>query len=460
MGISKFSKGQAAILEAIPRAIAEDKPLVVPSGNAQGKDFIVSCVAPWFLYNYAPSKVINTAPTDRQVKEIIWSELQTRWNNAKVELPGRILSNKIDIEPDWFALGFTTKEAGSATGKAQGFHSPHICVIASEAQAIEDPIFEQLDSILNALVNLLIMIGNPLRTSGVFARAIDDTTNNIVVRLDCLDSPNYRSKENVIPGMASYSWIEKKRKQWNPEGTEDHPLWLARVRGQKPRSSIDTVFGAELVERLVTTIPRVSVRKIVTSVDPAGMGDDEQVIYGGMSGEIIKQDIKPQCKAPESCSLVLQVVKETGSNHITIDADGMGAPIAQFLEKLKPNWITLEEVHGNGVTLNPQYQNQRAEMWFYAKEEAEAGRESIPDDEFLKQELMEVKYFINLRGKIQIEDKDDIKERIKRSPNRADAWILNVWGRKSSKIVRTKNSWEDDRSAHEVGSGVKSAMAA
>jgi phage terminase large subunit len=425
----------------------------------QGKDYICGRIPLWFLFSYAPSKVIITAPTDRQVKEVIWAELSTAWNNAKLEMPGRLLTCKVDVEPDWFILAFTTKESGDQTGKAQGFHSPNICVIVSEAQAVEDKIFEQLDSLLGGEHNLMIMIGNPLRTTGTFARAIDDTTNNIVIHLDALDSPNYLEKKILIPGMASYEWIEKRRKLWNPEGTEDDPRWLARVRGRKPFTSIDTLFTDDLIERMITQDPRVTVRKIVTSCDPARMGDDEQVIYGGISGRIVKQDIKPQCKSTESCSLILQMTKEIGANHIIIDCDGLGGPIADFVDDLKPDGITLQEVHSEGKPEDEQYDNLKAEMWFYAKQEAEAGRERIPDDEYLKQELQEMKYFINARGKIQIESKDDLKDRIGRSPDRADAWVMNVWGRKSSAVIHKKDAWRDSGDHHEVSAGAKSAMA-
>jgi hypothetical protein len=99
-------------------------------------------------------------------------------------------------------------------------------------------------------------------------------------------------------------------------------------------------------------------------------------------------------------------------------------------------------------------------MWFYAKGQAELGMEKIPDDEYLKQELMEMKYFINPRGKIQIEAKEDLKERIGRSPDRADAWVMNVWARKSSRIVRNADRWKDNSEGREVEAGTTSAMAA
>lgn len=455
-----MSKGQAQILSAIPRAIAENKPIIVPSANMQGKDFICGRIPLWFLFSFAPSKVIITAPTDRQVKEVIWAELSTAWNNAPVQLPGRLLTCKVDVEPDWFILAFTTKESGDQTGKAQGFHSPNICVIVSEAQAVEDKIFDQLESLLGAEHNLYIQIGNPLRTTGTFARAIDDTTNNIVINLDALDSPNYREKKIVVSGMASFDWIEKMRRRYDPEGTGDHPIWLARVRGRKPTSSIDTLFSQDLIEKMLTQEPRQMVRKIVTSCDPARMGDDECVIYGGISGRIAKQDILPQSKADTVCSRILQMTKQIEANHIIIDCDGLGGPIADFVRILKPASITLQEINAEGKPEDEQYDNLKAEMWFYAQKEAEEGRERIPDDEFLKQELSEMKYFINGRGKIQIESKDDLKDRIGRSPDRADAWVMNVWARKASKVIHKKDAWSDETGHHEVSAGATSPMAA
>lgn len=426
----------------------------------QGKDFICGRIPLWFLFSYAPSKVIITAPTDRQVKEVIWAELSTAWNNARLELPGRLLTCKVDVEPDWFILAFTTKESGDQTGKAQGFHSPNVCVIVSEAQAVEDKIFEQLDSLLGGEHNLMIMIGNPLRTTGTFARAIDDRTHNIVIRLDALDSPNYLDKKITVPGMASYEWIEKRRQLWNPEGTEDDPRWLARIRGLKPKSSIDTLFSPELIAQMVLQEPRQTIRKIVVSNDPAGMGDDEEVIYLGISGRVTKQDIQTMSTGPSSCSRTLQMVREGGANHIIIDCDGLGQPIADFIRKIKPEDVYLQEIHSQGTPEDPQYYNLAAEMWFYAKAEAEAGRERIPDDEYLKQELEERKYFINARGKVQLESKEDVKDRLGRSPNRADSWVMNVWARKSAQVVHSTDRWKNGGGRREVSAGTTSAMAA
>jgi hypothetical protein len=204
------------------------------------------------------------------------------------------------------------------------------------------------------------------------------------------------------------------------------------------------VFSYSLVEKGVKQEPRQLVRKIAVSVDPAGMGDDEQVIYAFRSGHKLKEDIRAQCRGPMTASLALQVAKDTGANMISIECDGMGQPIADFIRTILPSGIELLEVHAASTDCDQSYANVRAAMWFYAKEEVEDGREKIPDDPDLCQELVEMKYFINRRGQMQLEDKDDLKERIGRSPNRADAWVQNVWARKFSAVVKKRDAWSDN----------------
>ena len=102
----------------------------VRSANGVGKDWVASDIALWWLYTRYPAIVITSAPTNRQVEEILWGEIRRKFNRSKVKLEGRCLNLKIDIEPKWYALGFSTdKEA-----QFQGFHGENILIIFSEAQ--------------------------------------------------------------------------------------------------------------------------------------------------------------------------------------------------------------------------------------------------------------------------------------------------------------------------------------
>lgn len=443
--------GQYAMLESIPICIDKHKNLVVASGHSLGKDFIAGGLVPYFLQVWGPCIVITTAPTGRQVETVMWGEIETRYKAAKAELPGRLLTTRIDIEPNWYALGFTTKETGQMVGKFQGFHSPRVFVIASEAQAISDTTYEQIDAILTGEIGLLIMIGNPLRSTGYFARQIKNTKDNMVLHFSCLNTPNYKENRQVIPGICSRSWVEKKREAWGPED----PRWFGRVLGQIPKTSIDSVFSIDLIEKMVERQTRSTEVRRGLAADVARFGDDETVIYGGTNGVVEAQEIYSGLSTTETAAKSVMVnTRIRGGNFIAVDADGVGSGTIDTLYDMNLPGIDLVEIHSQGKPIDNQFYNLKAEMWFAAKDRAERGDASIPNDEILKEELLEVKFFINKKGKIQIESKEDIKERLGRSPDRADAWVYFQWATENASPIRKKDRWSDSDEVVGGNSGV------
>ena len=113
----------------------------VASGTARGKDFVAACAAISFLY-LTPrwntqrqlienTKVALTAPTDRQVKNIMMPEISRLYNRAKsrgIVLPGRL--NAYDIRTDsdeWFLTGFKADENNHEAWS--GFHAVNLSLI-------------------------------------------------------------------------------------------------------------------------------------------------------------------------------------------------------------------------------------------------------------------------------------------------------------------------------------------
>lgn len=454
LGITKFWDGEIAMLQAIPVSIHERKPIVVASGHSLGKDFIFGKAVPYFLEAYGPCIVITTAPTDRQVQKIMWGEISGAYNNAKITPPGKVLTQEIKITESWYALGFTTKETGQMIGKFQGFHSPRVFVIASEAQAIPDEIFDEVDGILTGEIGLLIMIGNPLRAAGRFARAIKDTKHNNVITLSCLDNPNYTERKTIVPGLTSYEWVEDKRIKWG----EDDPRWFGRVLGQIPKTSIDSVFSESLIEKRINAETfQVQIRRGV-AIDVSRFGDDETVILGGTNGKVEASDIyggeagTGKALTTTSARAVMIHNKIGKGNFISVDADGIGAGCVDILNGMEVKGVVVNEIHSQGASISDEYYNLKAEMTFVARKRLEEGKASLPNDPLLIEELLEIKYFINKKGKIQIESKEDIKERLGRSPDRADAWIILQYSFSNADPVKNKDGWseQEDGSSKEV----------
>jgi len=224
------------------------------------------------------------------------------------------------------------------------------------------------------------------------------------------------------------------------------------VLGQIPPMGINSVFPESLVngridkDTILDGDRHTDVKK-GAAADRAGMGDDENVLYAGTNGKVEKTEIAVN-QAPGTGALHgISFCQAVGGNFFVVDCDGIGAATYQEAEKIAHEDIELIEYHGCG-SADPrlkgekkEYGNLRAKAHFVAQKRLKDGRASIPDDPVLIEELLEIKFF-EKKGLVWIEDKEDIKERLGRSPNRADAWVMFQYGCEISEPVkRPKDGW-------------------
>lgn len=439
---------QAKVLDAIPQAMAERKPIFIGSGHSLGKDFIGGCIANWFLDCFVPSKVLLTAPTDRQVKFIMWAETLGKFNNKKLKYGKAFGSPYIEIQKEnWFLIGFTTKESTeTGGGKFQGIRSAdNQCIIVTEAQSVQDIIYDQIDGVATAKNVLIIYMGNPTRADGRFAKGLRDKKRNIVFNFSCLENPNYLNRKIMIPGLASYEWVEDKRGRWG----ETDPRWKSRVLGQVPDKSLNITYGPDLMDMMKARhgfLFRFSFNRGV-AVDSAGEGTDDNVFMSGGGGEIHSVYTTATIAPSVAAIKAVEMCKEISGNFIIVDCDGIGIGVYQELAKLSEKYlegIQIIKFHGSstaleeldtGSSFRPEkkrlYANKRAEAAFVARERALRGHAAVnPADDYLVEEVEADEWFENKSGQIQLIDKVDIKEKLEppRSPGRADCWKMLQYG--------------------------------
>ena len=145
----------------------------VASGTARGKDFVAACAAICFLY-LTPrwrknslgeielienTKVALTAPTDRQVKNIMMPEISRLFNRAKargVELIGKLNAYDIRTNNDeWFLTGFKADEHNHEAWS--GFHAVHTMFVVTEATGIGDDTFSAIEGNLQGDSRILLV---------------------------------------------------------------------------------------------------------------------------------------------------------------------------------------------------------------------------------------------------------------------------------------------------------------
>ena len=70
--------------------------------------------------------------------------------------------------------------------------------------------------------------------------------------------------------------------------------------------------------------------------------------------------------------------------------------------------------------------NRRSEAYWHLRERLEEGELAIPRNEELREELTSIRWTANSSGKVKLEPKDDLKARIGRSPDLADALVISL----------------------------------
>ena len=168
--------------------------------------------------------------------------------------------------------------------------------------------------------------------------------------------------------------------------------------------------------------------------DPAREGDDECVIFRMHDAEIVDKIILPFCKTVEISSRLARESKQNGNCMAVIESIGadLGAGV---IDELGEHGVTTLQYNPAGKSSNSaKYYNLRAEAWDMAAKCLNTG--IMPESncllscrnmyQLLEEQLCTPTY--KFRGeRLLVEAKADIKKRLGRSPDHADAYVIALW---------------------------------
>jgi uncharacterized protein (DUF302 family) len=448
----------------IAEAIRDNPRVMVKSCHSAGKSYTAAKLVIWFLECHENSIVITTAPTFRQVKQILWQEIRGSYKKAikpvKLNTEKHLLKVEAQIDEMWYAFGFSTDDPDAFNG----IHAKDILVIFDEASGIPPEIWESAKGVLSSQNSHLLGIGNPTDPSSIFATEFREKSIAYPIRISAYDTPNltefgiteqhvaesdydYSKIERMITGPLPYPALASPFYVWDAYHTwgPNSPAYAARVLGEFPEQGEDTLFPLNWIEaacqrNIEPGFPREM------SLDVAYMGADDCVLayrqgnYARILDSWNKQDTTASAKR------VANHMISFGASVVKVDIIGVGAGVADqlngFIGEDKVQKINVAEAMTPPTRhedLNKyhekQFLNYRAELFLQLKERFERGDIDIdPHDEELKTELSMIKYKINNSGKIQIESKDDMRKRLGKSPDRTDA-LVYLFAEKREKNV-------------------------
>lgn len=439
----------------ILRAITLHRKVAVRSGHGVGKSWLMARIALWFLSCFYPAKVVTSAPTWFQVKDILWSELRAAHGSSAFPIGGKLNLTELKLDDDWFAVGISTREAVGnrefGATKMQGFHSKNLLVLLDEAAGVTTEIWKGADSLTTGGNNRILAVGNPASPSGDFYNCFKSPTWHKIA-ISCLDHPNVVSGREIIPGAVTKDWVDDKKREWG----EDSPLFKAKVLGEFPAEGKNTLFPLTWVElamrRIVT---REGIRRL--GCDVARYGEDKTVIAEEIGRMARLLDISGKQPTTVTAGKLIQFhtehsdecwVDEDGEksdeckfdgehyDHIGVDDSGVGGGVTDIVEE-EGYEVDAINFGGNAIE-NDKFENLKAEAFWILREAMNPDGNpedliGLEQDEELLSQLVNLRYEITRKGKIKIESKDEMKKRGHKSPDRADALAITHYAGRNSK---------------------------
>lgn len=419
------------------KAAAEHPRVACRSGHKTGKSASAGCLALWWVCTRPRGLVVLTSSSFDQISSILWPEIRKLYQQAGGDA---VLGGQIYKDPG-SGLQFSDGRwiYGRSTNKSErmaGISGSELLFIIDEASGIEESIFEAIEG-NRAGGARAVLLGNPTQTSGEFYAAFHEKRQFYhTVHISSEETPNVKAGKMLIPGLATADWVAEKLVEWG----RDSPLFDVRVAGNFPCQGPDTIIGLALVESAAERWKNTEGEgRLEIGVDVARFGDDESVVQPVRGLKALEPTMIQSMDTVFVAGKVLEIAhklrKPNEVPRIKVDGIGIGAGVVDMLRQSKD--VEVAEVNVSESAYNDDYANLRSELWFGARDWLKSGGAIPPNAEKLKGELVAPKYGFTPRGKIVVEPKDQIKKRLKRSPDCADALCLAVHAARNRKRSAT-----------------------
>lgn len=415
--------------QEILRSIRDNKRTAVAACHAAGKSHLAAIAICEWLENHPPGQafVVTTAPSYPQVRAILWRYVNQF--HARNGLRGRC------NQTEWFIggelVGIGRKPADHDEDAFQGIHAQYVLAILDEAGGVPAHFWDSVEAVTTGDDCRILAIGNPDHPQNAFREACESPQWNFI-RISAFDNPNFTDEPcplDVKRVLVTPQWVADAKDRWG----ETSPVYQSKVLGVFPDMSEDSVINyAKLVASINAEPPKESTDDpTILGIDVAGGGTDQTVIRQRRGNRALKQWTTRIGDSALLTNWILKIVAESDAKVLRIDSTGIGWGIVGALREKAP-YLTIVPINASGKPAQERFLNARAEMWWMGREYVEKGKLDLSeaeDSDTLLAQLPAPKWELNIKGKIKIEEKDEVKKRMGRSPDNADALLLAFYDR-------------------------------
>ena len=424
-------KWQREVLSDLTKHIAQNKGkidfdtfrMAVSSGRGIGKSALVSWLVLWMLSTRIGGSVIVSANSESQLRSVTWAEI-TKWCamlinshwfeiSATRVMPAKWLTELVERDLKkgtryWAIEGRLWSEENPDA--YAGLHNADgVMLVLDESSGIPDPIWSVAAGFFteNTPNRFWLAFSNPRRNTGYFYETFHSKREfwqTKVVDARTVEGTDKQVYQQIID-------------EYGPDSSQAH----VEVYGEFPNAGDDQFISSLVVDDAMRRPAyKDPSAPVVIGVDPARFGADATVLAVRQGRDIVRIIRHRGDDTMTVVGHVIDAIEEFKPAMVFIDEGGLGAGI---VDRLKEQRYKIKGVNFGWKSKNPaMYGNMRAQIWGDMRDWLKSA--SIPNDRFLKTDLISPMMKPDSKGSIFLESKKDMKARGLASPDAADAIAL------------------------------------
>lgn len=438
--------------------------VLVPSANNVGKTFLLGCLVNWHHDTHDPGIVLCTSATYRQVVTQLFKEVRRLRPNGRGLKPR---GPEIFHTPRHFVIGYSA----SRPDAFQGHHEGAVFVVMDEATGVPTVMADRAETMFGGHPgHAWVATYNP-NDPTTWPYAAEQSGGWAVKRLSALDHPNLaaelRGDPPPYPGAVRLHRVEERTAkecedcgrtrhdetcfEWppapSPHSRFDRPRWWKpvkpeydpQVRGRWQQQATNAIWSEADKRRCSQAVPIDPDWPVQIGLDCARFGGARWAFAVRKGTALIHLECHTHWPTRQVSRHAADRLRELcyryappGVNQREVpclidDTGGFGSGVTDH-----PEGHAFYGINSSSAATEPaKYANRRSELWFNARLAADAGgfftgscgvgAELV---EGLWQELTAVRYTLDAKNRRVAEGKAAVSERLRRSPDLADALNL------------------------------------
>jgi hypothetical protein len=380
-------------------------------------------------------KVATTAGSWHQLTQYLWPEIhkwagRIKWGRVRDGHP----FTRAELQNLNLRLSYGHAFAGASANAAliEGAHADSLLFVYDESKAIPAGTFDACE--------------------GAFSGAGDGTREAFALALSTPGAPQGRFydiqsrrqgyedwypvhvtlDDAITAGRVTRDWAAQRLRQWG----ETSAIYVNRVLGEFHAGDEDSVIPLAWAEAAVARWHEWEAagkpdlgRPRTVGVDVARTGEDRTVlaIRNGPVITELRRFVREDTM--KTTGRVNAILSADDSRTAVVDVIGIGAGVVDRLREQHARVLAFNASRGSKAkdsTREFGFANRRSEAWWTLRQALDPSARPdicLPDDEMLLGDLSTPQWDVTSSGRIQVEGKDDIRERLGRSTDDGDAVV-------------------------------------